>query len=253
MNTTRAEAASGRIFVAVAALLFLGSVAATIRWSLAMSGMGGMPMPGGWLLSMVWLRACGRSWAGSAADFLVMWVMMMAAMMLPSLVPALWWCRRAAEFYLAGLGYFLVWTGFGLAVFALGAVLAAAELRLPALARATPLAAGLVVLAAGALQFSAWKAHRLACCRAAGRPVGRGAAAALRAGLRLGLQCGACSAGSTSVLLALGVMDLRVMAAVTVATTIERLAPDGRRAAQAVGAVAIVVGLLLIGRAAGLG
>ena len=244
MNTTRAEAASGRIFVAVAALLFLGSVAATIRWSLAMSGMGAMPMPGGWLLSMVWLRECGRSWAGSAADFLFMWGVMMAAMMLPSLVPVLWYSRQAAGRYLAGLGYCLVWAGFGLAVFVMGAASAAALQRLPELAAVVPLAAGLVVMAAGVLQFTAWKAHHLACCR-----VAPAAGAAWRQGLRLGLHCCACSAGPTAILLAVGIMELRAMAVVAAAVTIERLAPDGARAARAIGVVAIGGGLLLIVRA----
>ena len=45
--------------------------------------MGGMPMPGGW------------TWPGAAASFLGMWVVMMVAMMLPSLVPMLWRYRQA--------------------------------------------------------------------------------------------------------------------------------------------------------------
>jgi predicted metal-binding membrane protein len=241
----RAEAVSGRIFLAVAALLFLGSVAATIRWSLAMSGMGGLPMPGGWLLSMVWLRACSRSWAGSAVDFLVMWGVMMAAMMLPSLVPVLWRCRPATRRYRAALGYCLVWTGFGLAVFALGTASAVALQRLSWLAGAVPLGAGLVVAAAGALQFTAWKAHHLACCRIP--PV---SGAAWCDGLRLGFHCCACSVGPTAILLALGIMELRVMAVVAAAVTIERLAPGGGRAARILGAVAIGAGLALVVRAA---
>jgi predicted metal-binding membrane protein len=35
--------------------------------------------------------------------------------------------------------------------------------------RAVPIAVGVVVLIAGALQFTAWKAHHLACCREAPR------------------------------------------------------------------------------------
>jgi predicted metal-binding membrane protein len=60
-----------------------------------------------------------------------------------------------------------VWTLFGMSTFALGIALAALEMQLPALARAVPIAVGVVVLIAGALQFSAWKAHHLACCREA--------------------------------------------------------------------------------------
>jgi predicted metal-binding membrane protein len=53
-----------------------------------------------------------------------------------------------------GHGYFFVWTVFGMAAFPLGAALAAVEMQLPALARAVPIAIGVVVLIAGALQFT---------------------------------------------------------------------------------------------------
>jgi hypothetical protein len=48
-------------------------------------------------------------------------------------------------------------------------------------------------------------------------------------------------------------MDLRAMAIVTAAITVERLAPGGERVARAVGAVAVGAGLCLIARATGLG
>jgi predicted metal-binding membrane protein len=41
-----------------------------------------------------------------------------------------------------GVGYFFVWTMFGMADFPLGVALAAIEMQQPALARAVPLAAG---------------------------------------------------------------------------------------------------------------
>jgi hypothetical protein len=48
-------------------------------------------------------------------------------------------------------------------------------------------------------------------------------------------------------------MDLRVMALLTAAITVERLAPGGERGARAIGAVIVAAGLLLISQAAGLG
>ena len=54
-----------------------------------------------------------------------------------------------------------------MAAFPLGVALAAVEMQLPTLARAVPIAVGVVVLIAGALQFTAWKARQLACCREA--------------------------------------------------------------------------------------
>jgi len=58
---------------------------------------------------------------------------------------------------------------------------------------------------------------------------------------------------SASLMLAIGVMDLRAMAVISAATTAERLAPAGERVARATGAVAVGAGLLLIARATGLG
>ena len=76
------------------------------------------------------------------------------------------------------------------------------------------------------------------------------AATAWRYGLRLGIHCLHCCAGLTAILLAMGVMDLRAMATVTLAITIERLAPAGERVARIIGAVVIGAGLILIVRAA---
>jgi predicted metal-binding membrane protein len=135
-----------------------------------------------------------------------MWVVMMVAMMLPSLVPMLWRYRQAvgstSEARLArltalvGVGYLSVWTVFGMAAFPLGVALAVVvEMQQPALARAVPIAVGGVVLIAGALQFTAWKARHLACCRAApgrGHTLPADAGTAWRHGLRLGLHCSRC-------------------------------------------------------------
>jgi len=124
----------------------------------------------------------------------------------------------------------------------------------PALAHAVPIAVGVVVLIAGALQFTAWKARHLACCREApGRTLPADAGTAWRHGLRLGLHCCCCCAALMAVLLVIGVMDLRAMAVVAAAITVERLAPAGERVARAIGAVVVGAGLFLIARAAGLG
>jgi predicted metal-binding membrane protein len=56
-----------------------------------------------------------------------------------------------------------------------------------------------------------------------------------------------------AIALVIGVMDLRAMAVVAAAITVERLAPAGERAAQAIGAVVVGAGLFLLVRAAGLG
>jgi len=230
-----------------------------------------MPMPDGGTMPMAWMPMCGQSWLAAAASFLAMWTPMMAAMMLPSLVPMLWRYRqsvgRAGELprllptALVAAGYLLVWTLLGAAVYPLGAAAAAFTMRQSLLARIEPCAIGLLVLTAGALQFTRWKAHHLACCR--GRhchePL-RGAAAlpsdpltALRHGLRLGLHCSQCCAGLTAVLLVSGIMDLPAMLAVTAGITLERLAPAGERVARMLGVILIGAGFVLVLRAGALG
>ena len=52
--------------------------------------MGEMLMPGGWTMSMAWMRMLGQTWPGAVALFLGMWVVMMVVMMLLSLVLMLW-------------------------------------------------------------------------------------------------------------------------------------------------------------------
>jgi predicted metal-binding membrane protein len=268
MSTTRAERSrripSERVFLCVSALVFVSSVAVTILWCASMSAMGGMPMPGGWTMSMAWMPMPGQTWPGAAASFVGMWVVMMMTMMLPSLVPMLSRYRvavgRTGETRLGRLtalvsvGYFFVWTVLGVAAYPLGVVLATAAMQQPALARAAPVAVGGIVLIAGALQFTAWKARQLAVCRGTigcGITVPLDARAAWRHGLRLGRNCCCCCVGPTAILLGLGVMDLRVMTAVAGAITVERLAPAGARVARVIGAVMVGAGLFLIARAAG--
>jgi predicted metal-binding membrane protein len=259
MTSTR-----NRRFFAVSILLFAASAAATIAWCASMSAMPAMSMPGGWTMSMAWMRMPDQTWPGAAASFMGMWTVMMVAMMLPSLTPMLGRYRRAVDprggarlgrlTALVGAGYFFIWALLGLAAFLVGVALAAVEMRSAAVARAVPMTAGAVVLLCGALQLTRWKARRLACCRQdSDPPLAAGAAAAWRHGLRLGLDCVACCAGLTVILLVIGVMDLATMAIVTAAVSVERLSPVGPRIARLTGVLAGAAGLGLMVRAAGLG
>jgi predicted metal-binding membrane protein len=260
------ERVSDRAFFSASALLFAGSTALTIVWCASMSAMGEMPMPGGWTMSMAWMRMPGQTWPRAATSFLGMWFVMMVAMMLPSLVPMLSRYRDAVGARgaarlgrltaIVGVSYFFVWIVFGMVVFPVGVTLATVEMQRPALARAVPFAVGVVVLIAGALQFTAWKARHLACCRESpgrGRTLPANVGTAWRHGLRIGLHCCYSSIGATAVLLVGGVMDLRVMAVVTAVTTVERLAPAGERVARVIGVLTVGAGLFLVVRATGLG
>ena len=107
-------------------------------------------------------------------DFMGMWILMMLEMMLPSLVPMLASYRRAMRVrhaarlgrlkLLAGAGYFAVWSLIGAAAYPVGVLLGAAEMEWEGVARAVPLAAAGVLLAAGVVQLTAWKARQLQCC-----------------------------------------------------------------------------------------
>lgn len=251
-----------RRFFALTAAISLASFVVTGFWCGAMPTMAGVPMPGGWVLSMPWIRLCGESWAAASADFAGMWLVMMVAMMLPSLAPLLWRYRQAAGasgtmsrdafVLLVAAGYFAVWLATGALIFGLGTALAEAALRKPALAAAMPLAGGLVVLAGALMQFSPAKARHLACWRrlpGSGPVPSAGPCAAFRDGFRIGGHCVGGSAGLTAILLACGVMDLAAMAVVTAAITAERLAPNGEEVAQATGAGALGVGLVLTAQA----
>jgi predicted metal-binding membrane protein len=222
-------------FLGVSALLFAVCAVATVGWGVSMPTM--------------WMRMPGQTWPGFAASFLGMWVVMMVAMMLPSLAPMLWRYRaamgRSWPTALVGGGYFFVWTLFGMAALALGVVLTTLAMENPALARAMPIAAGVVVLIAGAYQLTGWKVRELDACRALPAEPD----AAWRYGLRLGLHCSRCCVGLMAILLVIGVMDLGALAAVAAAITIERLAPGATRVARATGVVVVGVGLFLIGNA----
>jgi predicted metal-binding membrane protein len=254
------DRSADRLFLCVATLLFAGSAVLTVIWCSAMSGMGGMPMPGGWTMSMTWMRMPGQTWTGVTASFLCMWGVMMIAMMLPSFAPTLWRYHQAVAMSatahgsafttLAGLGYFSVWALLGAFVFPLGSALASLEMREPALARIVPAAAGMAILIAGALQFTGWKTRQLACCRAASDDYRRQAdvSTAWRYGVSVGVHCVPCCANLMAILVIVGVMDVGAMALVTAGITLERLT-IGPLPARVVGGVSVCAGMVLTMRA----
>jgi predicted metal-binding membrane protein len=169
---------------------------------------------------------------------LAMWQVMMAGMMLPSAAPTFLLyaqvARRsepvaaAARVQAFAWGYLLAWGGFSLAAAALQLLLARALLLTPMLELRGP-AAGVLLLLAGAWQFSGFKHGCLQSCRApaafiAGhwRP---GRAGALRMGLEHGLYCLGCCWALMLLLFAGGVMNLGCIAALTVLVLVEKLAP----------------------------
>jgi predicted metal-binding membrane protein len=222
--------------------------------------MDGMAMPGGWTMSMMWMRMPGQTWLGAATSFVGMWTVMMVVMMLPVWVPMLWRYRRSAAggeathpslaATLVSAGYFLVWIVPAIAVFPLGVTLAAIEMDRPALARAVPMLTGVVVVIAGALQLTRWKARSLARCRTIPGSCAGKNPTAFRHGLSLGLHCARCCGHLMAIPLVMGVMDLGAMGLMAAAIAVERLAPAGERAARLIGAAIVFAGWVLVVRAA---
>ncbi|VXB02721.1 putative metal-binding integral membrane protein [Burkholderia sp. 8Y] len=190
-----------------------------------------------WMPSMDSSRPCGQTALGAAAAFVAMWTVMMTAMMLPSFAQTLWRCRAsgAAPLALMTAGYVTAWSIAGIALYPLGG-------RWSTLAMAKPVASGAVIVLAGIVQASRWKARRLAHCRSliAHRVTMRDA---YRHGLQHGMQCIASCAGLTVTLCVVGMMDASAIATVMLAIAAERLLPRGERIAQGIGALMIASGI----------
>ena len=202
-----------------------------------------------------------QTWYGAAPGYLGMWMGMMAPMMLPSLVPMLSRYRRSVRgapgmhlhglTALVGVGYFVIWAALGAAAYAAGAGVMAVEMRWGAVAPWLPVAAGVVLLLAGAVQLTPWKARQLALCRDAsgcGCPPAPIALGAWRHGLRLGVRCSLCCGSLMVALLAIGMMNPVAIAAVMLAISAERLAPAPLRVARVAGVAIVVIGVLTIVR-----
>ena len=263
-------------FYLVSGLGIAFSLGLTLYFCFSMAG--GMDMPGGWRMSMMWMKMPGQSWMESTGMFLATWLSMMVAMMLPSVMfklllfyRSLVWKRAdhpGLSTFLVGAGYFLVWTALGAGVYVLGIPWALAAMRYAELSRAVPFLTGAALILSGLYQFSRWKEQGLASCR---RPIvygyipkrGRkpkpkkdqpeiiedeGIRNCLRQGFRQGFHCSGCCAGSMLTLVALGAMNLFVMLAVALVIALEKLLPRPQGMVKFSGFLAIALGVSLIVR-----
>ncbi len=247
-------------FVAMCAVVFGGSVAATVYFCQSMAG--GMEMPGGWMMSMMWMRMPGQTWAGAVAMFLMMWVAMMVAMMLPSALPMLLSYRRALRTagetrlglptaLMAG-GYFAVWTAVGGLIYPVGVTVAWAAMRWPSVSSAMPAAAGAAMVIAGFMQFTSWKMAGLCSCRdprACAVRACDGRWDAWRGGQRQGVNCAICCSGLMLAMLVLGAMDVTVMVVVAMVIALEKIMSKPEWVVRISGAAAVVLGTVMIVRA----
>ena len=118
----------------------------------------------------------------------------------------------------------------------------------PALAPALPIARGVVLVAAGWVQLTPWKARHLACCRE-GRPGTARPGVAWRRGITLGVDCVLCCVPFMTLLVVTGMMNLTTIALTALAITVERLARDPARVVRLAGLLVIAAGAWEIVRA----
>jgi predicted metal-binding membrane protein len=196
-------------------------------------------------------------WPLRLGAFLAVWLVMIGAMMLPSVVPVVRLfvvvttrAPRPAVARAAFLaGYLAVWTGFaGLALLGDAGVHALVA-EWAWLAARPELVLGATLVLAGAFQFSPLKNACLTACR---NPVGflwqhyrRGPAAALRLGLRHGMSCLGCCWALMLLMFGTGVGSLAWMVGLTAVMVIEKTARWGARLVVPVGVALLVAGVVV--------
>jgi predicted metal-binding membrane protein len=191
-----------------------------------------------------------------AAFMLLMWMVMMAAMMTPSAAPMLLAFARisrnrrtSAPISASGaflLGYLALWCVFSLLATGTQGLLHAAALLSPAMASASPIFSGAVLIAAGIYQFTSFKNTCLAKCR---MPIGflltewrEGSRGAFVMGIRHGLYCVGCCWLVMALLFVAGVMNLVWIAFLALVVLAEKTLPYGQWVGRVLGSAAIASG-----------
>jgi predicted metal-binding membrane protein len=194
---------------------------------------------------------------GTFGWFLSVWVVMMAAMMLPSVAPTVALYSRMTKQrsplapLVFGTGYFIVWAGAGVFAFAARSVID----RLGGAAldwnHAGRWIAGATLLVAAAYQLTPLKDACLGKCRS---PLGflmttwrEGPSGALVMGMKHGAWCVGCCWALMAALFALGIMSVVWMAVVAVVIAVEKTLPWGRAASRSTALILAVLGVLVLG------
>ena len=270
--------ARGRLAVLVALVfLTIGAWAMTIYQARSMDMAMGIAARGGAaddamgdMSGMAMSGVTGTDWSVSGAlTFLGVWAVMMAAMMLPAATPMLLLfgtvhAKRRAQggifvpTWIFATGYLLVWSVIGAGTYVLIQLGSDLATRIDAGNRATwsPLVLGATLGLAGLYQFTPLKRACLGHCRS---PFGfvmehwrEGRLGALRMGVHHGAYCLGCCWALFAVLVAAGLMSLAWMLLLTLVVFIEKVIPQGRRAATGVGFALLALGVLVAAGATGM-
>ncbi|WP_119156440.1 DUF2182 domain-containing protein [Caldimonas tepidiphila] len=236
-------------------LLLVVALAWAYLWSGAgmMQQMGDMAMP----MSGPWTP-------GQALLMWVMWVVMMAAMMLPGAAPMVLLydgiarTRRARGEAAGGAGpfaagYLAVWAGFSALAVALQFALEQAALLSPMMETTSIGLAGAVFVAAGIYQWTPLKQRCLRHCRSPLEFVlahwREGRRGAFLMGARHGRDCLGCCAMLMLLLFVGGVMNLGWIAALALFVLVEKLAPAGHWIGRVAGLLLLAWGLATLAAA----
>jgi predicted metal-binding membrane protein len=200
----------------------------------------------------------GGPWTalGTFGWFLGVWVVMMAAMMFPSVAPTVALYSRmtrerstALGLLFAG-GYLLTWAAAGVAAFALAAGGGRASGDVLAWDRAGRWVAGVTLLVAAVYELTPLKDVCLGKCRS---PLGfllgawrDGRSGAVRMGAAHGAWCVGCCWALMAALFALGVMSLVWMAVVAGLIAFEKMVPWRLAATYGTAGVLVGLGVLLL-------
>jgi predicted metal-binding membrane protein len=209
----RATAATGLIAVAA------------VCWAITAQRMSGMDMGPGTDLG-------GLGW------FAVVWATMMAAMMLPSLVPMAVAAGRPARF---ASGYLLTWVGAGVVAYAVFEGVRSLDISWLAWGEGGQYVAGGVILAAALYELTPLKARCLRHCRDPELLSRR--SGAFLTGVGHGGFCVGSSGALMTALFALGVMNVAWMIVVAGLIAIEKLLPWERAAIAATAVFITVLGV----------
>jgi predicted metal-binding membrane protein len=200
----------------------------------------------------------GGPWTnlGTLAWFVGIWVVMMAAMMFPSVAPtvALYWrmtkSRSPTAPLLFASGYLAAWTSVGVFAFTIASEGGRISGGVLAWDRAGRWVAGATLIAA-VYELTPLKDVCLRKCRS---PLGfllgswrRGRLGALKMGVRHGAWCIGCCWALMASLFALGVMSIVWTAVVAALIAFEKLIPSRRTATYGTAAILLVLGVLLAG------
>jgi predicted metal-binding membrane protein len=216
-----------------------------------------------WLLThdrMLGMDAGPGTDPGTLGFYVVSWVVMMAAMMFPSIAPMVLTFAfvqrrrrdrdavdRTVSSWVFVAGYLLTWTAFGLAAYGLYVGVRSLSIGELSWHRGGPYLAGGVLLAAAVYQLTPVKDACLSRCRA---PLDfvlshwhEGPSGALRMGVVHGAWCVGCCWGLMAALFALGVMSVPWMVAIAGLIAVEKLAPCKKLANRLVAITLVVLGL----------